>query len=121
MKGVIKKDIKPIAKRPTQLLRMLRSIGLDYRKVKAELPRDADKAVVCSTSACLRHIKYVGIMCRKRGETVRNRSASPIKRNLEERLESQIRAPKTGGGQFMLSPGFVAVTRLIRSGRPPGA
>src|ERR1700746_3627464 len=71
MKGVIKKDIKPIAKRPTQLLRMLRSIGLDYRKVKAELPRDADKAVVCSTSACLRHITYVGIMCRKRGETVR--------------------------------------------------
>src|ERR1700746_2905645 len=114
MKGVIKKDIKPIAKRPTQLLRMLRSIGLDYRKVKAELPRDADKAVVCSTSACLRYIKYVGIICRKRGETVRrNRSASPNHKKLGREIwRKSDQGAKTAGEQIMMSLGFVAVTRL---------
>src|ERR1700684_710234 len=39
MNGVIKNDIKPIAKRPTPLLKMIRSIGLNYRKVKPQ-PQD---------------------------------------------------------------------------------
>ncbi|MFZ0923868.1 MAG: hypothetical protein WA020_12460 [Candidatus Acidiferrales bacterium] len=63
MNGVIKNDIKPITKRPTQLLKMLRSIGFHYRRVKIELSFGLKRTNLQRARQTLHHPSFCSKIC----------------------------------------------------------